>query len=116
MSDKDDLNEKMKNFNEQLLNDAAITFSLEGISKDLRFIINKKTWYCVTVFKQISRLIDYITTTEQRSTHLTKMEEQLNDLLSEVSSEIKKTNQIINQIADNLLENEKFFKKEKEDV
>lgn len=114
----DDIKKKMENFNEHMLKATAITFSMEGISKDIDNYIQKKITFNNRSMKHLTDLIRCLsesknTTFVTRLTnHTDKKKPTLFRLIEHIAEEVEITNSILNFVIQNVMEKESSLSKE----
>lgn len=95
-------------YNKQLLQQAAITFSREGISNDLRYLLQKKVNHNKVNLGYLTQLFDMAVDSE--STKIQEMvflkNSSLKRLLDHVCNEIIKTDALLNKAVDLVLDKE----------
>jgi len=86
-------------FNKQLLKQAAVTFSREGISNDLKYFVQKKIIHNRTNLTYITQLMDLTINSDSKETKelAFKRGSPLKGLLEHVYGEIIKTDILINK-------------------
>ena len=108
MGDSDDLGKKIEEFNEFMLKQTAITFSMEGISKDLKTFLQKKISHNRTNLTQLASIISAIATSGTKSLkeELLKKNSPTYQLFDHVLKEIKITDVALDIIIQNMLNKE----------
>lgn len=107
-------NEKDQNteeFNKQLLKHTAVTFSMEGVSNDLKYFIQKKVNHNKTNLIYLTQLMDLALSSESEDIgdFVTKEGSPLIDLLIHVCSEIKQTDVILNKTLEAVLKRDSLL-------
>jgi hypothetical protein len=103
-------------YNKQILKQAAVTFSMEGISRDLKFFIQKKMSHNKVNISYLTQLFELALTSEVEGVSEIpfKKGSTLKNFLDHVFEEVVKTDQIINQAIGMVFEKESKTKKPKE--
>jgi len=115
------MNEKNKNlpdpedpeeFNKQLLKQAAVTFTREGISNDLKYFIQKKIIHNRTNITYVTQLMDLTINSDSKETKelAFKRGSPLKGLLEHVYSEIIKTDILMNKAINFVLKKDPSIK------
>jgi hypothetical protein len=95
-----DLQAKMDEFNEMTLRGTAITFSMEGISRDLKVLLARKFDFLAQVTESASSLAAV-------SRGSTKRSRSVDDLIEFLVAEIKDSSAVMNYIISRTLVREK---------
>lgn len=95
-------------YNKQLLKQTAVTFSLEGTSKDLKYFIQKKVSHNKTNLVYLTQLMDLTinSETDEVIEQAFKKGGPLKGLLEHIYSEIVKTDALLNKAIDLTFEKE----------
>src|SRR4030042_1011579 len=99
----DDINKNAaEEYNKQLLKQTAVTFSLEGTSKDLKYFIQKKVSHNKTNLVYLTQLMDLAinSETDEVIEQAFKKGGPLKGLLEHIYSEIVKTDALLNRAID----------------
>jgi len=117
MTEPENIKRKFEKFNEERLKTAAVTFSLEGISRDLKVFIHKKVHFNTKVTEQVMGLLYSIMNADKRNIKelLENKENPLFKLLEHLVGEVKSVNDILNYIIDGLIAREEVLKNDSED-
>lgn len=104
----------MENFNEKLLKTTAVTFSLEGISRDLQTFIQKKITFNNRNLKHISEIIRSLSSIERpkEQKDLLSNNEYLAEMIKHTNKEIQETNNFLNIIVKNVMDKEINLRKD----
>jgi len=95
--------------NERMLKNAALTFSLEGISRDLKAFINKKVYYNTNSLRSVSEIIDSITRCGNKRVKeaLLNKTSVTSKMYQHVFDEMRVTNLTLNFIIQKIMERER---------
>lgn len=110
---QEDLNQKMQEYHEYLLKNTAMTFSLEGASKDLRSIIHKKISYnkaCLIEMTKIIQALSGSPSKELRNT-LLKKTDMFHQMFDHVFTEMRIIDNVLNITIEQSLQVEKSLKR-----
>ena len=112
MNQKENSNLNTEEYNKKLLEQAALTISSEGTSKDLKAYLIKKISHNRIVLNNLTQLIDMTLNCSVKKVRDETLapESPLSVLLSHSVKEVKKTDDMLDLILVNLIEKE--FKKE----
>ena len=58
---EEDLKKKFEQYQEDMLKNAAVTFSMEGLSKDVKFFLQRKINYNLECQKNVTELVKAVT-------------------------------------------------------
>jgi len=106
-------NELPEDLNEDLLQSVALTFSSDGISKDLKNFIQKKLFLTTNVFRDITQLASSFTkSSPEVQALLTDTESPISVMLKDSFKEVQITNKTLNKIVKNTLEQEYLLRAE----
>jgi len=116
MTNPENIKRKFEKFNEERFKNTAVTFSLEGISNDLKVFINKKVNFNTKITEQIMNLLYSVVGSDKDVVkEISKNKDNpLFKLLEHLVGEIKTVNEVLNYIIDGLLEREDSLKKDME--
>ena len=108
MSDSDNVKRKFDRFNEERLKATAVTFSLEGVSRDLKSFIQKKVHFNTKVTEQIMSLLYSVMTSDKKTIKdiLENKDNPLCKILDHLVLEIKSVNDVLNYVIDGLIARE----------
>jgi len=108
MADSENIDKKAEEFNEYMLKQAAITFSMEGISRDLKAFLQKKITHNRTNMTQLSALISSIMQSGSKSVkeNVFKKGSYIADMLEHTVKESKFIDVALNLIIQNILTKE----------
>ena len=99
------------NLNEQMLKSTAITFSLEGISRDLEVYLQKKITFNNRNFKHVSDIIRSVSSCgEEIQKSFLKKGSPISNLLDQSISEIENINAMLTFVIDNIISKESILK------
>ena len=109
--------EKMENvsdFNEFMLKQTAITFSLEGVSKDLKSYLQKKISHNRVNITQVTEMIAALSHSPSKTLRdgALKKGSQLNTLLTHVTDEVRFTDMALNLIIQSIMAKEALLSAE----
>jgi len=101
--------------NEEMLKNAALTFSLEGISRDLKNFLNKKVYYNTNSLKCLADIIESITQSNSKSIKeaLLNKSSLTIQMYQHIFDEMRVTNLTLNFIIQKSLEREKNIMSDK---
>lgn len=118
MSTEDNIKNSSEEFNKILLKQSAITFSLEGVSKDLKIFIQKKISHNRSTLAHLTQLMDLTLNSEIHDVAKEALKKggPLSTLLQHIVTEVIKTDQYLDDIIKNVLEKEKILKKEDKEL
>lgn len=118
MNTEDNVKNNSEEYNKLLLKQSAITFSLEGISKDIKIFIQKKISHNRSTLSHFTQLMDLTLNSEiiETSKEALKKGGPLNTLFQHIVTEIVKTDRYLDSVIETILEKEKILKKEKEET
>lgn len=110
------MEKKLEEFNEFLLKQAAITFSMEGVSKDLKSFLQKKLAHNRTNITQLANMVSAVSQSPSKELRDGSLRRGsiLYDLLSHVMKEAKFTDMALNLIIQNIMTKEAMLASEKE--
>jgi hypothetical protein len=113
---QEDLNKKAKEFNEFLLKQTAITFSLEGVSKDLKGLIQKKITHNRINLTQLSHMLQSLMCSDSKPIKegTLKKGSPVLDLMNHIIKEIKVTDTMLNITISSLMNKEACLLAEKD--
>ena len=116
MGTDENIEKKLEQFNEFMLKQAAITFSMEGVSKDLKSFLQKKLSHNKTNITQLATMISAISQSPSKELRDGSLRKGsiLYDLLSHVMKEAKFTDMALNLIIQNIMTKEAMLASEKE--
>lgn len=104
---------KLESFNEDILKSTAVTFSLEGINKDLGSYIQKKITFNNRSIKHLTDLVRCLAESENTelvnnflSSGSKNKKSSLNKLMDHLTDEIEATNSLINFVIQRIIESE----------
>lgn len=117
MSEPENIKRKFEKFNEERLKTTAVTFSLEGISRDLKTFVHKKVQFNTKVTEQVMGLFYSVMSADKKNTKelLENKGSPLFTLLEHLVGEIKAVNEVLNYIIDGLIAREEVLKNDSED-
>jgi hypothetical protein len=112
---QEDLNRKAKEFNESLLKQTALTFSLEGISKDIKALLHKKITHNRTNLTQLSHMLQSLMCSDSKPIKEGTLKKggPILDLLNHVIKEIKVTDTMLDILISNMMNKEATLMVEK---
>lgn len=105
---QDDLKNKFEEFNEQVLKNTAVTFSLEGFSKDLNNYVQKKITFNTRMMKHLTLLVNSIIQSDSKAIKNSLLREDSLPVttLKHIYEESQVTNGLLNYIIQKNIENE----------
>ena len=89
------LQKKMDQYNELMLRSTALTFSLEGLSRDLKVLLARKTEFLVSIAESTAKMIGS-----------RKRPKSVDALVDHLLEEVKGTNHTLNYVIMKILEKE----------
>ena len=108
----DDLSKKLEDFNEHMLKATAVTFSMEGLSKDLESYLQKKVTLNNRTLKHLTDMVKYLSETQNdelvsyflnnKKNKQSPIEKVMNHLIEETIT----TNGILNYIIQSIISKE----------
>jgi arginine repressor len=107
-----EINPSAEEYNKQILKQAAFTFSQEGISRDLKYFIQKKVTHNKTNLCYVTQLMDLAINSKSKEIielAFTK-NSSLKKLLSHVTAEIIKTDILLNRSIDFIIRKDPSIK------
>jgi fatty acid/phospholipid biosynthesis enzyme len=116
MGTDEKMEKKIEEFNEFMLKQAAITFSLEGVSKDLKNFLQKKIVHNRTNITQLTSMVTAVAhspSKELREGSLTKGS-IMYGLLDHIVREIRFTDMALNVVIQNIMNKEAMLSSEKD--
>lgn len=118
MNTGDNIRNSSEEYNKFLLKQSAITFSLEGVSKDLKIFIQKKISHNKSALVHLTQLMDLTLSSEipSISKEALKKGGPLDVLLQHVITEVIKTDRYLDNIIESVLEKEKVLKEEDKEI
>lgn len=118
MNTGDNIRNSSEEYNKFLLKQSAITFSLEGVSKDLKIFIQKKISHNKSALVHLTQLMDLTLSSEipSISKEALKKGGPLDILLQHVITEVIKTDRYLDSIIESVLEKEKVLKEEDKEI
>jgi translation initiation factor 2 alpha subunit (eIF-2alpha) len=113
--ENEELMKKTDEFNEFLLKQAALTFSAEGVSRDLKNFIQKKIVHNRNNFENLTGIITAITQSDSKvlKNKLFEKDSQISGLLEHIIKEIKITDVALSIVMQNMLSKEALLNSEK---
>jgi len=113
--ENEDLTKKTDEFNEFMLKQAAITFSAEGVSRDLKNFIQKKIVHNRSNFENLTGIIYAITQSDSKvlKNKLFDKDSPISGLLDHIIKEIKITDVALNLVTQNMLTKEALLNSDK---
>jgi hypothetical protein len=117
MTEPDNIKRKFEKFNEERLKTAAVTFSLEGISRDLKTFIHKKVHFNTKVTEQVMTLFYSAMNADKKNVKdlLNNKSSPLFQLLEHLVVEVKTVNDVLNYIIDGLIAREEVLNNDFDD-
>lgn len=111
----DEVQKKMDEYHEFLLKNAAITFSIEGMSRDIKNFIQKKISFNRVCLTQLTKIIHSISKSDLKDVKMSFMKktETIYKMFDHLYSEMKVTNTILNMVIQKSLEKEKILNDER---
>jgi len=108
MGNEEEQRKKLEDYHEFLLQNAAVTFSLEGISRDLKTFIQKKIMYNINTIRHLTSMYRSLSgcTSKEVQNALVNPNYLLNQMLNHVFEEMRTTNMSLNVIIKKMLERE----------
>jgi len=100
--------------NESMLKGTALTFTLEGLSKDLDKYLQKKITFNNRSFKYLSEMIQSLSASSspELKKEIFKKDSQINKMLIHLNEEITVINYFLNKTVEKILNNEAALKSE----
>jgi hypothetical protein len=96
--------------NEQIFKNMAMTFSIEGITKDIQGILQKKMNYNIRVLRELSDIIKSISASRNNSIKKSLLEgAKLSNFITDVYEDFKVISGTTNIILSELLKKKKLF-------
>ncbi|MBD3261274.1 MAG: hypothetical protein GF334_06250 [Candidatus Altiarchaeales archaeon] len=114
----DEMDDRLKEYNEFMLKNAALTFSLEGLSKDLKSFLHKKISYNTEMMKHLTSMFRSVTTCEEKEVRLALLKEDslVRSMVRHLYQEMRVTDMALNLIIQKLLERESTLTAERDDT
>jgi len=115
----DDLRKKAEEHNEELLKNTAFTFSLEGVSRDVKSFIQKKISFTNHCLKNVTEMLSSLfesNVTWRKSVLSKEGEKILTDMLKHLHREMEITNMALNLIIQNAMKREDALNKDRENT
>lgn len=105
---QEDLNQKAKEFNEFLLKQTAVTFSMEGLSKDLKVFLSKKISHNKTNLTQVSSIIQSLMCSDSKPIKEATLKKgsAVLDLLNHIIKEVKITDTMLDILISTMINKE----------
>jgi replication initiation and membrane attachment protein DnaB len=115
MSIEENMDKKLEEFNEFMLKQAAITFSMEGVSKDLKGFLQKKISHNKTNITQLALMVSSIAQSPSKELRdgAVKKGSIIHLMLDHVLKEIRFTDTVMNVVIQNVLNKEAMLSSEK---
>ena len=116
MGIEDQMDKKIEEFNEYMLKQAAITFSMEGASKDLKSFLLKKLSHNRTNLYHVSEMVAAVAHSPSKEIREGSLKKgtALHSLLEHVVKEVKFTDMALDLIIQNLMVKETMLASEKD--
>jgi bacterioferritin (cytochrome b1) len=96
--------------NEQIFKNMAMTFSIEGITKDIQEILQKKMNYNTRVLRELSDIINSITDSKDNSIKRALLEKaKISAFITDIYEDFKVISGTTNIILSELLKKKKLF-------
>ena len=108
MGSDEKMEKKIEEFNEFMLKQAAITFSLEGVSKDLKNFLQKKIAHNRTNITQLTSLVTAVAQSPSKELRDGAIQKNslIHTLLDHVVKEVRFTDMVLNVIIQNIMNKE----------
>jgi len=116
MQDKSTTSDRSTEYAENLLKDSVLTINMQGISKDIKYFIQKKVQHNTSVLTETTKILSYITSSSNAKTKellLGSDTSGLRRLLKHVTEEIEFTDVLINNTLERLMYLEGVYRTEK---
>lgn len=114
----EEMDERLRDYNEFMLKNAALTFSLEGLSKDLKSFLHKKISYNTEMMKHLTSMFRSVTTCEEKEVRMALLKEDslVRAMVKHLYQEMRVTDMALNLIIQKLLERENTLTNEQSDT
>ena len=114
MKPSEEIVKQSEEFNEHLLKQTALTFSLEGMKKDIKYLIGKKVGFNRMALGHVTRMLEALSTGFDKKTqaNLTSPGTPIGDLMDHVFGEIEQTNELISTQLDQVLKRHEVVSKD----
>ena len=105
---EEDLKKKFEKYQEDMLKNAAITFSMEGLSKDIKFFLQKKMSYNLDCQKNIVELVKAVSSCEDTKVRSSLLNEGsiVRSMLMYSYGETRLVDMMLNMIIQKIFEKE----------
>jgi len=105
------LDNNLEKYNKQILKQTAITFSLDGISKDLKYFIQKRVTHNRISLSYLTRILDLAVNSGSKTARdsVFKKGNPLQEMLEHMVKEIISTDILIDDILESIVKKEKYL-------